>query len=111
MMSDPTEIALHDAASACQWCDPAACTFACPVAFDIRGILRRLECGNTLGAYKLISRTPEERAKLPCLNCAAPCETSCLRKEFDPQGVSVRATLMQLAQLAQIRARHESDIK
>jgi prolycopene isomerase len=111
MMSDPTEIALHDAASACQWCDPAACTFACPVAFDIRGILRRLECGNTLGAYKLISRTPDERAKLPCLNCAAPCETSCLRKEFDPQGVSVRATLMQLAQLAQIRARHESDIK
>ncbi|PKL13852.1 MAG: hypothetical protein CVV52_04300 [Spirochaetae bacterium HGW-Spirochaetae-8] len=67
------------------------------------GIDRRLECGNSHGAYKLISRSPEERANLPCINCAAPCESSCLRKEFDSQGVSIKATLLQLSTLCQAR--------
>ena len=96
MIDDPQLIALHDEAAMCQWCEPSTCAQACPASFDIRGIMRRLECGNALGAKKLLVWSHGDPVELPCITCHAPCEASCLRKEFDPLGVSIRDTLLKL---------------
>jgi len=96
MVDDPVEVHLHDAASACQWCEIAACSAACPARFDIRGIMRRLECGNVFGAVKCLGSSGSGPATFACAACQAPCEAACMRRLFDPAGVSIREILMTL---------------
>ncbi len=98
MIEGEDEIALHDAASACQWCDPAACIHACPHAIDIRGIMRRLECGNSAGAAHILKGYVDAHSHaLVCQSCAAPCADACLRKIFDHEAVAIRDTLLKVS--------------
>lgn len=91
-ISDPQEIHLHDLASACQWCSEPGCTLACPSAYDIRGAMRRIECGNFYGAERLLQETTGSET-ISCLSCDAPCEQHCLRRLFDGWSVSIREAL------------------
>lgn len=97
MIEDPRAIELHDAASACQWCEKAACFEICPSKIDIRGIMRRLECGNVNGAKRLLAQHVDAATgRLVCETCSAPCQGACLRKIFDHQSVEIRSTLIAL---------------
>ena len=88
-------IALHDVATACQWCDPAVCIQACPGAIDIRAIMRRLECGNLFGVYNILKlHADHETGQLVCASCSAPCVDSCLRSTFDDEPVAIRSVLL-----------------
>lgn len=69
---------LHQNAALCQWCENSPCRTACPHGIDIRGIVRRIEMGNTLGAYREL--TKGRNGKTPCLQCSAPCEDACAVK-------------------------------
>jgi len=81
-----------DTASLCQWCETHFCRTACPAAIDIRGILRRMEVGNFLGARRLLS------SPLPCRECPSrPCESACYRTSFAGSPVPIAANLEWLA--------------
>jgi prolycopene isomerase len=79
-------------ASLCQWCEAHFCRNACPASIDIRGVLRRVEMGNPVGARRLLP-TP-----LPCAGCAArPCEKACYRATFTGSPVPIVSNLEWLA--------------
>ena len=96
MIDGEIETELHDLASACHWCDPARCTTACPASIDIRSIMRRLECGNTLGAKKRLTESLKDSQNFPCKECSADCEKSCSSKHSYPSSVQIRKTLITL---------------
>ncbi|WP_110991090.1 MULTISPECIES: hypothetical protein [unclassified Mesotoga] len=76
--------------SSCQLCDIPNCTLRCPDGKDIRGILRRLESGNFIGAKK---RLLETTVNTLCSECAGYCEKSCRRLSFDKKPVPVKRLL------------------
>ena len=81
-----------DTASLCQWCETHFCRTACPAAIDIRGILRRMEVGNFLGARRLLS------SPLPCRECPSrPCERPCYGTSLAGSPVPIAANLEWLA--------------
>ncbi|MDD4962025.1 MAG: hypothetical protein PHX07_07285, partial [Candidatus Marinimicrobia bacterium] len=69
---------LHKNAALCQWCENSPCRTACPYGIDIRGIARRIEMGNTPGAFREL--TKGRNGEVPCLQCPAPCEDACAAK-------------------------------
>ena len=94
-ITDPDEILLHDLASACQWCSEPGCTLACPFSYDIRGAMRRIECGNLFGTVRLLREASGSEA-IACSTCDAPCEGHCLRRLFDGRSVSIKRILTAL---------------
>ena len=76
--------------SSCQLCDIPNCTLKCPDGKDIRGILRRLEAGNFIGAKK---RLLETTIGTLCSDCAGFCEKSCKRLSFDKKPVPIKRLL------------------
>ncbi len=65
-------------ASECLWCEHAPCMEACPAGIDIRGVMRRLECENTVGAARRIRET--DKSFPSCFGCSEkPCEKACTR--------------------------------
>jgi prolycopene isomerase len=79
-------------ASLCQWCETHFCRTACPAAIDVRGIMRRMEVGNFLGARRLLP------SPLPCRECSSrPCERACSRTSFAGSPVPIAANLEWLA--------------
>ncbi len=85
MISNKRELMLHDIATSCQWCTDDTCRSRCPYHLDIRGVLRRLECGNTLGAKRLIG----DQEDPPCFACSSPCEDQCLHTLIDGKSVRI----------------------
>lgn len=59
----------------CLLCDHATCTQSCPSRLDPAGLLRSLRFQNPFGAA---AKLPKD---LPCTQCNAPCERSCVQKE------------------------------
>jgi prolycopene isomerase len=100
------KILLHDRASRCLWCEDAPCTAVCPAELDIRGIMRRLEAGNVLGAQRQLDRDivgyrqKEDRPAeqdLPCSRCSGACEQVCRRRDYDRRPVKIRKVLALLS--------------
>lgn len=109
-ISDPVQLELHDQAALCQWCEGQPCVLACPAGLDIRGILRRVEMGNLVGAQRVLASHGGDA--LPCMVCispaqAAPCEGRCLRLSFDSRPVPIRRVMLRLD--GSRAARAESD--
>jgi len=73
------------AANRCRWCEKPRCAAACPVQFDIPGIMRRLEHGNIDGAIAQIKGVP--KACSFCLEESRAsgkppaCEAACIRSK------------------------------
>ena len=80
----PVGTRLHDLASTCLWCQDDTCRGRCPHHLDIRGMMRRLECGNLQGAKRLFGE-----GEPPCLTCDAPCEEQCLHRLEDGNSVRI----------------------
>jgi len=74
----------------CQFCDVPNCTLKCPAGKDIRGILRRLESANFIGAKK---RLLETTVSTLCSECVGYCEKSCKRLSFDKKPVTIKRLL------------------
>ncbi len=85
MIKDKKELILHDIATYCQWCADDTCRNRCPHHLDIRGLMRRLECGNIVGAKKIIGDLKDP----PCMTCSAPCEDQCLHTLIDGKSVKI----------------------
>ena len=79
-----TDATARRAAVACQWCEVAACSEACPAGVDVRGFLRRIEGGNFAGAARTIRET-NPLGELCGTLCPAErlCEGACSRGEWD----------------------------
>ncbi|MCF7933446.1 MAG: FAD-dependent oxidoreductase [Spirochaetia bacterium] len=104
-IDDPYQLQLHDLAVTCQWCSDDACRTSCPYHIDIRGIMRRLECGNLTGARMEVSRSVSIQSHHsisdhfhPCLTCDRQCETQCLHTLIDETSVPIARTLLLLYQ-------------
>lgn len=91
---------LHDRAALCQWCEVPPCMGVCPAGIDIRGITRRIEMGNILGASRLLEGTDRLSGEISCKACPAPCQTECRRKNPDLEPVAIRPLLIDLAEAA-----------
>lgn len=74
----------------CQLCEIPGCKMKCPDGKDIRGILRRLESGNFLGAKR---RLLETEGSTDCADCPGYCEKSCRRLSFDDRSVPIKRLL------------------
>lgn len=96
-ITNPKELLLHDLAEACQWCNPPACRSACPRALDIRGICRRLEMGNTIGAKAILTQGKEQPGFQDCISCSAPCEAACAESWNSFEGVAIQKLMTELA--------------
>lgn len=102
-IEDEHALELHDLACRCQWCADDACRTSCPYHIDIRGIMRRLECGNLEGARqqvrstmgKIGHRSVSEQFH-PCSRCDAPCEKQCLHNLIDNRSIPIQKTLQVL---------------
>lgn len=71
----------------CYLCHDAACSRACPRGMDPAGIIRSLRLKNEVGAAL---RLPDEDV---CLNCGAPCEKGCVKREAPVQIKAIMAGL------------------
>ena len=94
-IDSPEEIALHDAASACQWCLDAPCSSVCPVGHAIPQVMRRLECGNLGGAARQL-RLVEPEGALTCESCTSPCQQICAAVPVHGQPVQIKDVLLQV---------------
>jgi prolycopene isomerase len=88
---------LHDSASTCQWCLDAPCRNVCPHHYDIPAIMRRLECGNLVGARLQIL------GSVACAACPAPCKDSCRAKTIHDNPVAIDSILLTMGQLSEQR--------
>lgn len=88
------------AARECQWCENAPCRSACPMHYDVPGIMRRLEAGNLLGARRAVGPAPFCAA---CMEAAGRarvtvrCESACTRRGFGGRAVAIAETLLAAA--------------
>jgi prolycopene isomerase len=89
-IEDSQLLALHDEASACQWCLDAPCSTVCPHSYEIPAIMRRLECGNIVGAKLQIT------GSLACTNCLAPCKDACTATSFHGKPVAIDSILLSM---------------
>ena len=92
-ISEPHLLKLHDAASACQWCLDSPCRAACPHRYEISAIMRRLECGNIVGARRQIEDT------VACATCRAPCMDACIAATIHGKPVPINSILLQMNEL------------
>ena len=94
-IEDPGLLDLHDAASACQWCLDAPCRTNCPHRYEIPAIMRRLECGNVVGARRQIE------GAVACATCSAPCKTVCLATSLHVKPVAIDSILLSMEKLCE----------
>jgi len=80
---------LHNEASVCQWCEDAPCNSDCPVEYDIRGILRRIEVGNYQGAHAMLLKNAELHT-ISCVDCDAFCYDACDEKKGNTPPVNIK---------------------
>ncbi len=87
-IKNDSEIELHDKASLCQWCITSPCVNVCPAHYEIVHIMRKLESGNTLGAYHALKL--DSNHTLACTSCDAKCEKVCIAQEIHGRVVPIK---------------------
>ena len=82
-------------AALCGWCEKDTCRLACPAGTDVRGVLRRMEMENFVGASRRLSET--QAGALRCDSCPGrPCERSCRRTLWAGEPVPIAENLLWL---------------
>jgi len=94
-LEDKKYIQLHDDASLCQWCENTPCQSHCPIEYDVRGILRRIEVGNYQGAQSILQKG-KELNDIHCIDCGAFCYDACKEKSGNVPPVNIKNIFISL---------------
>jgi prolycopene isomerase len=95
------ERAAMKAASRCLFCEHPTCNVG--LRFDIRQIMRRVNVGNFVGAWRLAADYAGETA------LQKACEQKCIRRETDGEPVRIAAVMKFLVKRGE-RREHESNL-